>query len=163
MERRLGEKQHCVTVVAEGAGQHLFKEESRLEDASGNILHHDIGQFLRTQIGSYLSARGVEHSIKYIDPSYMIRSVPAHGTDAVYCLHLAENAAHAAMSGRTDMVVGHWHGCFTHVPVELATRERRKIDPSGQLWQSVLRVTRQQRYWRRPAAQAGDRPATPVE
>ena len=90
----------------------------------------------------------MEHSLKYFDPSYVIRSVPARGTDAVFCLLLAENAVHAALAGRTNVVIGHWHDRFVHVPIALSTRERRRIDPGGQLWQSVLGVTLQQRYWR---------------
>jgi len=147
LERRLLAKQHAVIVVAEGAGQDLFKDLPEQRDASGNILHHDIGLFLRERIDEYLTRRGVEHHIKYFDPSYQIRSVPARGTDAVFCLHLGENAVHAAMAGRTNMVVGQWHGHFTHVPIPLAVRQRRKIRPCEQLWQSVLAVNRQADYW----------------
>jgi 6-phosphofructokinase 1 len=146
LERRLAEKNHVVIVVAEGAGQDLMQGEV-CKDASGNIKHNDIGQFLKEQISGHLAARGIDHSIKYFDPSYLIRSVPAHGTDAIFCLHLAENAVHAAMAGKTNMVVGYWHGQFTHVPIDLAVAERRKLNLQGQLWQSVLATTRQERYW----------------
>jgi 6-phosphofructokinase 1 len=147
LERRLKVKNHAVIVVAEGAGQHLIEGEENRRDASGNQLHRDVGPWLKARIGAYLADKGIDHTVKYFDPSYVIRSVPAFGTDAVFCLHLAENAVHAAMSGRTDMIVGHWNGHFTHVPIALAIRERRKIDPFGQLWQSVLGVTRQELYW----------------
>lgn len=146
VRKRLAIKDHMVIVAAEGAGQDLM-EGKEVRDASGNIVKKDIGIFLRQAIGADLDKHGIEHSIKYFDPSYMVRSVPARGTDAVFCLHLAENAVHAAMSGRTNMVVGHWQGQFTHVPIALATRERRVIDPNGQIWQSVQAVTRQERYW----------------
>ena len=147
LAKRLAEKQHAVIVAAEGAGQDLFGAEAGVVDASGNVVHQDIGIFLRERIGHYLRRCRVEHSLKYFDPSYVIRSVPARGTDAVFCLLLAENAVHAALAGRTSVVIGHWHDRFVHVPIALATRERRKIDPGGQLWQSVLGVTLQQRYW----------------
>ncbi len=142
LARRLERSHHAVIVVAEGAGQHLIAEAANtVKDASGNVLHKDIGLFLKERIAEYLKQQKIEHAIRYFDPSYLVRGVPAEGTDAVFCLHLAENAVHAAMSGRTDMVVGHWHGRFTHVPISLATARRRTIDTTGQLWQSVLGAT----------------------
>ncbi len=147
IERRLAEKNHIVIVVAEGAGQDLFDDGVKEFDASGNPRFKDIGIFLKDRIDEHLTQRGIEHSIKYFDPSYLVRSVPAHGTDAIFCLHLAENAVHAAMAGKTNMMVGYWQGNFTHVPIALAVKERRTVNPAGQLWQSVLGVTRQQRYW----------------
>lgn len=147
LERRLEEKHHAVIVVAEGAGQELVQaRETEERDASGNLLHKDIGLFLNSRITAHLKERGVEHSVKYFDPSYIIRSIPARGTDAVFCLHLAQHAVHAAMAGMTNVVIGHWHDQFTCVPIHLATRSRRKIQPQGQLWQSVLHVTQQEQY-----------------
>jgi 6-phosphofructokinase 1 len=150
LERRLKLKQHAVIVVAEGAGQDLFKAFERRKDASGNQLHEDVGTFLRDEIGSYLKARGVEHSVKYFDPSYLIRSVPARGTDPIFCLHLAQNAVHAALAGFSNLVVGYWHGEFTYIPIDLAVRARRKIHPNEQLWQSVLTSTRQEKWLSAP-------------
>ncbi len=158
IKRRLAIKNHAVIVVAEGAGQGLFEQTGTSRDASGNIVFSDIGLLLKDRIGGYLSRQRIEHSIKYLDPSYIIRSVPAYGTDAVYCLHLAENAVHAAMAGKSGMVIAHWHGNFIHVPVSLAVRERRRIDPKNQLWQSVLGATRQNDYFyaRRSEGEGGD-------
>jgi 6-phosphofructokinase 1 len=137
LAQRLARKRHAVIVVAEGAGQELFRELPETRDASGNVIHHDIGLFLRDRISAYLKSQRIDHAMKYFDPSYLIRGIPARGTDAVFCLHLAENAVHAAMAGRTNMVVGHWHGRFTHVPIALAVQRRRKLDPDGQIWKSV--------------------------
>jgi len=147
LEHRLAKRHHAVIVVAEGAGQQLFEGAEAKRDASGNILHQDIGIYLKDKISSYLRERKVDFSMKYFDPSYEVRSVTARGTDAVFCLHLAENAVHAAMAGKTNLVVGYWNGHFTHVPIALATRQRRHIDLHGQLWRSVLMATRQQEYW----------------
>lgn len=147
LKRRLTIKDHAVVVVAEGAGQEFFTEQEAKTDASGNVRFQDIGVYLKERIDEDLSRDGIEHSVKYFDPSYMIRSVPAHGTDAIFCLHLAQNAVHAAMAGRTSMVAGYWHGQFTHVPISLATHKQRRIDPQAQLWQSVLQVTAQSSYW----------------
>ena len=148
VRKRFETKDHMVIVAAEGAGQDLM-DGKELRDASGNVLHKDIGIFLKHELQNYLKEHNITGSVKYFDPSYLVRSVPARGTDAVFCLHLAENAVHAAMSGRTNMVVGHWQDQFTHVPIALATRERRKIDTDGQVWQSLLASTRQLRYWDR--------------
>jgi 6-phosphofructokinase 1 len=144
LERRFARgKTHAVLVVAEGAGQDLFRDLPEARDASGNLLHHDIGDYLVARIKQHFSSSGTEISIKYFDPSYIVRSVPAKGTDAIFCYQLAENAVHAAMTGRTDMVVGSWADAFTHVPIPLAIMERQKIDIDGPLWHAVLSSTRQ--------------------
>ncbi len=143
--KRLALKQHAVIIVAEGAGQDLMAGK-KSKDKSGNVLHNDIGTFLRDEIKSYFKENKAEVSVKYFDPSYIIRSIPASGMDSIFCLHLAQHAVHAAMAGMTDVVVGNWHGYFTYVPIPLATSSRRKIDPHGQLWQSVLLTTRQLKY-----------------
>jgi 6-phosphofructokinase 1 len=98
---------------------------------------------LKKSISDYFSTHGLELNLKYIDPSYNIRRVPANPFDAVYCMRLAHNAVHAAMSGRTEMVVGRWRGRFVHVPMQLTTRDRNQVDPNGDLWLSVLESTGQ--------------------
>ena len=139
---RLERRGHAVIVVAEGAGQSLM--ESTLErDASGNIKYGDIGTFLRDQIKEHFKRTGTEISIKYIDPSYTIRSMPANAHDSAFCLLLGQSAVHAGMSGRTNMVVGFWNHEFTHIPIGLAVSARKKIDPGGMLWSSVLASTGQ--------------------
>lgn len=140
LENRLKDKGHAVILVAEGAGQEFFEGEKD-KDASGNILHDDIGIFLEDKIKSYFKERDTEVNVKYFDPSYMIRSTPAYGTDAVFCMMLAQNAVHAAMAGRSDIVIGHWNDRFTHVPIPLATRERKKIDLHSALWNGVKSIT----------------------
>ena len=140
LENRLKDKGHAVILVAEGAGQEFFDGEKD-KDASGNILNKNIGLFLKDKIKSYFKERNTEVNVKYFDPSYMIRSLPAYGTDAVFCMLLAQNAVHAAMAGCSDIVVGHWNDSFTHVPIALATRERKKIDLQGALWNGVKSIT----------------------
>lgn len=147
LERKLDRTNHAVIVLAEGAGQALFKEAEVKKDASGNILKHDIGVFLKDEIGEYFKKTGADISIKYLDPSYHIRSVAAISSDAIFCHLLAENAVHAGMAGKTNMVIGHWNNYFTHVPIDLATHERRKIDLDGALWKGVLSMTRQNDYF----------------
>ncbi|MDT8391401.1 MAG: ATP-dependent 6-phosphofructokinase [Lentisphaeria bacterium] len=147
IERRLEISDHIVIVVAEGAGQELMKHEDVGQDPSGNNHLKDIGLFLKEKISAYLAERKIDYSIKYFDPSYLVRSVPARGTDAIFCLMLGTHAAHAGMAGKTAMVVGHWNGQFTHVPVDLAVMERRKINPSGALWKAVLGSTQQHQYF----------------
>ena len=98
---------------------------------------------LRQRIIADFAAAGEELSLRYVDPGYAIRSVPANGWDAVYCLRLAQAAVHAAMAGRTAMVVGRWHGRFVHIPISVATGSRNQVDPDGDLWMSVLEATGQ--------------------
>ncbi len=141
LENRLKSKHHAVIIVAEGAGQEFFAGEKNGMDASGNILHKDIGLFLKEKIKTYCKGRNLEVNVKYFDPSYMIRSTPAYGTDAVFCMMLAQNAVHAAMAGCSDIVIGHWRDHFTHVPIALATRERKKIDLHSALWSGVKLIT----------------------
>jgi 6-phosphofructokinase 1 len=144
LRQRLERSSHAVIVVAEGAGQHLF-DGSHGTDASGNARLHDVGLHLKQRITEHFASLGRELNLKYIDPSYNIRSVPANPYDSGYCIRLAHNAVHAAMSGRTEMVVGRWHGRFVHVPMPLAIHERYQVDPNGDLWMSVLESTGQPR------------------
>ena len=129
-------------VVAEGAGQDLVGGDDK-RDGSGNIKHRDIGVFLRDAIVRRFRESNTPIGLKYIDPSYAIRSVPATPHDSAFCLLLGHNAVHAGMSGRTDMVVGFWNQLFTHVPIALAVSKRSTIDPEGALWSSVLASTGQ--------------------
>src|SRR4051812_19424589 len=145
---RIERRGHAVVVVAEGAGQDLMGQVSGATDASGNARLGDIGQFLKQQITDHFARIGVELNLKYIDPSYAIRSVPANPFDSVYCIRLAHNAVHAAMSGRTEMVVGRWNARFVHVPMAMAIRESNQVDPNGDLWMAVLESTSQPREFR---------------
>lgn len=138
---RMNRKHHAVIIVAEGAGQNLFANADRKKDASGNILHEDIGVLLKDEIAAYFKAHNVEINTKYFNLGYSIRSVSAEGDDAVFCAMLAQSAAHAAMAGKTDVMVGHWGGEFTHVPIALATRQRKKIDLETPLWSCVKSLT----------------------
>jgi 6-phosphofructokinase 1 len=141
LRRRLHRKSHAVILVAEGAGQDLVGVDG--VDASGNRRLGDIGAFLKDAIADHFRALGEAVSVKYIDPSYMIRSAPANPDDSVFCFQLAGNAVHAAMSGRTALLIGLWNGHFVHVPMQKAVSRRKKIDPSGAFWQSVLDNTGQ--------------------
>ena len=145
MRKRVEQRGHAVVVVAEGAGQDLIESASNGTDASGNAKLHDIGVFLRQKIADDFAKAGTELNLKYIDPSYAIRSVSANPYDSVYCIRLAHNAVHAAMAGRTEMVVGRWHGRFVHIPIPLAVSRRNQVDPDGDLWMSVLEATGQPR------------------
>jgi 6-phosphofructokinase 1 len=143
LRERLIRRNHAVIVVAEGAGQELVQAGESQYDKSGNIKLGDIGAFLRQQIAEYFTRAGIEINLRYIDPSYMIRGVPANAFDAIYCIRLAHNAVHAAMCGRTETLVGRWHGRFVHIPMPLAIERRHTIDPDGDLWMSVLESTGQ--------------------
>ncbi|MGH3935748.1 MAG: ATP-dependent 6-phosphofructokinase [Pseudonocardiaceae bacterium] len=143
LERRVRERGYAVVVVAEGAGQELLDGEEAANDASGNAGLRDVGALLRRRFAEHFAAAGIEACIRFIDPSYAIRSVPANPYDSVYCVRLAQAAVHAAMSGRTEMVVGRWRRRFVHIPMALAVSKRNQVDPHGDLWMSVLEATGQ--------------------
>jgi 6-phosphofructokinase 1 len=147
LRQRLEQRSHAVIVVAEGAGQDLCQATGE-RDASGNIKYGDIGVFLRDRIMEHFKKIGVEINLKYIDPSYTIRSVSANAHDSAFCLLMGQSAVHAGMAGRTGMIVGFWNHKFTHVPTSLAVSQRKKIDPEGDLWSSVLASTGQPRDMR---------------
>lgn len=146
LERRFASgKDHAVIVVAEGAGQKFFQGAAE-KDASGNVLKQDIGHYIRDTISAHFKAKKMDHAVKYFNPSYTIRSVPAKGTDAIRCYMLARNAVHAAMAGRTDCVVGEVGEFYTLVPIALATIERQHLNLNGDLWRSVMGATSQERF-----------------
>jgi 6-phosphofructokinase 1 len=143
IDRRLAERGHAVVIVAEGAGQDLLADCDLGVDASGNQRYGDIGIFLKDQLTVHFRSKRTELNLKYIDPSYIIRSVPAAPEDRVFCFNLGRNAVHAAMAGKTGMVIARWHQRFVHLPVDLVTSGRRKVDAQGDLWRSVLESTGQ--------------------
>ncbi len=140
-------KSHAVIVVAEGAGQDLIQGEPEARDASGNILKKDVGEFLKRKISDFMREKGIPSSVKYFDPSYTIRSVPAKGTDAIRCYMLARNAVHAAMAGRTSCVVGNLGESYCLVPIKLATIDRQTLSLKSDLWRSVMDATGQEYYF----------------
>ena len=146
LHRRMVERHHAVVVVAEGAGQDLLAQESD-RDPSGNRKKADVGIFLRDRIAAYFKEKGTEVNLKYIDPSYIIRSVPANSQDARLCDAYARHAVHAAMAGKTDLIVGDWHGVYVHVPISLAVASRKKIDVESDLWHAVIAATGQPQAW----------------
>jgi len=143
LTRRMQAKHHALIVVAEGAGQKFFDGAEARRDKSGNLLHDDIGLYLKDRILADLRGRGMDVSLKYIDPSYIIRSAAAIAGDSEFCNLLAHNAVHAAMSGRTDFVVGYWNQNFTLLPIPAAVSQRKKIGLESELWFSVLEATGQ--------------------
>ena len=143
VRRRVQERGHAVLVVAEGAGQEHVEGEQPGTDASGNVRFGDIGRLLRKKIIEHLDASGIESNVRYFDPSYAIRSVPANPFDSAYCLRLAHAAVHAAMAGRTETLVGRRRRRFVHIPMPLAVSRRNHVDPAGDLWLSVLEATGQ--------------------
>lgn len=149
IERILAKHGHAVIVVAEGAAQDLVDPEPRgpETDRSGNAKLRDVGVFMRDRIVEHFAKLGRDVTLKYIDPSYTIRSVPASAADSVYCWNMARNAVHAAMAGNTKMLIGRWHGRFVHVPMHLAIRARKRVDPTDELWTSVIEATGQPRLF----------------
>ncbi len=143
LEQRMDRRSHAVMVVSEGAGQHLFGESDLGRDASGNQRYQDIGMHMKTEIVGHFKKLGKPVDLKYIDPSYTIRSVPANCDDSLLCDQLARHAAHAAMAGRTDILIGQMNGRFVHLPIPMVVATRRQVDLEGELWAAVLATTGQ--------------------
>ena len=143
LRTRLEKRHHALVVVAEGAGQYFFDSDTLKKDASGNIKNNDIGLFLKEKISEEFKAENFPFTLKYIDPSYIIRSAPANANDSKFCGLLAQNAVHAAMAGKTDFVIGHWNNMFTLLPIPIAVSKSKKIDIDGELWWNVLESTGQ--------------------
>ncbi len=142
---RLQNRRHAVVVVAEGAGQHLFSGDSDGDatDASGNARLQDIGLLMKDRISEYLRLMEVPFTLKYIDPSYLIRSAPATASDSLFAGILGQMAVHAALAGKTGVFVGFWNDRFTHVPLAAAVAGEKRLDPQGNRWQSVIECTGQ--------------------
>ncbi|KNC76580.1 hypothetical protein SARC_10927 [Sphaeroforma arctica JP610] len=145
IENRFKTRDHCVIVVAEGAGQDNFKSEGT--DASGNVKYGDIGVLLRDRLGAIMKEKKIDVTIKYIDPSYTIRSAPTNASDSVFCVQLAQMATHAAMAGKTGAIVGMLNAQFVHIPIAKSVSERKKVDVKGNTFQSLLDNTGQPGSW----------------
>jgi 6-phosphofructokinase 1 len=143
LEARVTNRGHAVIVVAEGAGQKFFSDLTQHKDASGNIRLNDIGVFLKETIKRHFTDKNIPVNIKYIDPSYMIRSLPANANDSVFCGFLGRDAVHAGMAGKTKLVIGHWNNHFVHLPMEATIGRRKQVRPKGKLWTTVLESTGQ--------------------
>ncbi|MHA7863554.1 ATP-dependent 6-phosphofructokinase [Flagellimonas marinaquae] len=142
LEERLEQKKHAVIVVAEGAGQQLFTKKEEVKDASGNVQHQDIGVFLKEKIADHFKGKRPV-TIKYIDPSYIVRCAPANSSDSVYCSRLAYHAVHGAMAGKTKFVASKINNRYVYIPITEVTKKRKKIDLEGEFWFSVLQSTGQ--------------------
>lgn len=144
LKQRLDRSETTVIVVAEGAGQRLLPPSDET-DRSGNPGLANVGLFLKEAICNAFGRRS-RFAMKYVDPSYTIRSAPARPGDAIFCGYLAQAAVHAGMAGKTGLSVGRSNGAFTNIPLRRLVRQRKQVDPEGQLWLSVLESTGQPFY-----------------
>ncbi|MDR2102173.1 MAG: ATP-dependent 6-phosphofructokinase [Treponema sp.] len=142
LEDRLTKRKHAVIIVAEGAMQDMLIKEKKT-DAGGNLKMADVGTYLRDRIQKYFDEKKIEINLKYIDPSYMIRSAPATPSDSIYCERLGNAAAHAAMAGKTKVIIGLINNEFVHLPMKAAVSHRNHVDPEGNLWRDTLDATHQ--------------------
>ncbi|MCD4718421.1 MAG: ATP-dependent 6-phosphofructokinase [Desulfobacula sp.] len=147
LEDRIIHRKHAVIIVAEGAGQNLFDDQENQFDPSGNVVLRDIGLFLKDKISQWFKAKDIPVSLKYIDPSYIIRSLPANANDSVFCGFLGRDAVHAGMAGKTKLLVSFWNNHYVHVPMDASAGKRKNMDPQGRLWQSVLEATGQDAFF----------------
>ena len=143
LKKRIELKHHAMIVVAEGAGQHLFTDKTSEKDGSGNIKPKDIGIYLKDKIASFFKTAQIPVALKYIDPSYIIRSATTTANDSKFCSQLAQNAVHGAMAGKTGFVAGIWSDTFTYLPIFATLTGRKKIDLESELWWNVIEATGQ--------------------
>jgi 6-phosphofructokinase 1 len=143
LKQRMLIKSHAVIAVAEGAGQDLLAADASERDASGNVKLKDIGPFLCEKIKAFFKKEGMPAVLRYFDPSYQVRSRPANCEDALLCDLFARHAVHAAMAGKTGVVIGFLHERFIHVPIELLATHTKRLDPASGWWRSVLAATGQ--------------------
>jgi 6-phosphofructokinase 1 len=145
LRRRLQKRRHALIVVAEGVAERLLANPDREapRDASGNLIYNDVGLHLKDRISRHFKKTGFPVRVRYLDPSYYVRSLPAIPTDSIFCQNLAHHAVHAAMSGRTRLVVATCNGIYCHIPLEAVVLGRQFIDPRGPLWTSALQTTGQ--------------------
>ena len=142
LEERLKKRHHAVIVVAEGAMQDKLLKEKKT-DAGGNIKMADVGVYLRSRILNYFEEKKMEINLKYIDPSYAIRSAPANPGDSIYCERLGNAAAHAAMAGKTKLIIGLVNNEFVHLPIKSVITHRNKVNPESSLWRDTIDATHQ--------------------
>lgn len=143
LEERIKTRGHAVIVVAEGAGQKYFNNLPEEKDASGNVKKYDIGLFLKERIEQHFQLKKIPINLKYLDPSYIIRSVTANAADSIFCGFLAQMAVHAGICGKTDMLIGLWNNVYVNIPNAVCLQGRKKIDTNGPLWMSVRESTGQ--------------------
>jgi 6-phosphofructokinase 1 len=143
LKRRLENRHYAVVIVAEGAGQDLFEDAAIEKDLSGNVKKKDIGLFLKDKISKYFDSIDFPHTLRYIDPSYIIRSSTANANDSKLCSLLAQNAVHGAMAGKTAFVVGLWNSQTVYLPIALTVKERKKVNLESELWFNILETTGQ--------------------
>lgn len=155
LEQRITSRRHAVIIVAEGAGQYFFDHSNAKRDASGNLKLGDVGIYLKDRINAHFKDKPQNVTLKYIDPSYTIRSAAAGANDQFHCLRFAQNAVHAAMAGKSGLLIGYWHGNMTHVPMRALSGIKHQINPKGELWFSVLELTGQPAVMGRPESMQG--------
>ena len=142
LNERLKKRNHAVIIIAEGAMQDQLLKEKKT-DAGGNLKMADVGTYIRSRILKYFEEKDIEINLKYIDPSYAIRSAPAIPDDSIYCERLGNAAVHAAMAGKTKLIIGLVNNEFVHLPIKTVISHRSTIDPESSLWRDTLDATHQ--------------------
>jgi 6-phosphofructokinase 1 len=143
LRRRIKEQGYAVVVVAEGAGEELLGV-SEVKDAGGNRALPEIGPYIQKMAREYFARFDEEATIKYVDPSYSVRSIPANAADALYCQQLAMDAVHGCMAGLTGFSVGVVNKSPVYIPIPLLVQTSpRNLDPHGMTWTQILAMTGQ--------------------
>ena len=142
LEDRIKKRRHAVIVIAEGALQDQLVKDKKF-DAGGNAKMADVGVYIRSRIIKHFEEKGIEINLKYIDPSYAVRSAPANPDDSIYCERLGNAAVHAAMAGKTKIIIGLVNNRFVHLPIKMVITHRNKVNPESSLWRDTIDATHQ--------------------
>ncbi|KAL4567788.1 hypothetical protein LXL04_023382 [Taraxacum kok-saghyz] len=154
VEKRLKDNGHMVIVVAEGAGQELLAAESlnsptAQQDASGNKLLQDVGLWISDKIKRHFARQtSMPITLKYIDPTYMVRAVPSNASDNVYCTLLAQSCVHGVMAGYTGFTSGLVNGRQTYIPFNRITEKQNNVVITDRMWARLLSSTNQPSFLR---------------
>jgi 6-phosphofructokinase 1 len=147
--KQVRKKKYAVVVVSEGAGQDIVEATDMTEKGSGNKVLAPIAEYIRDKISDYFEKEGEDTRMKYIDPSYMVRGVPANSSDSLYCSELAQNAVHCSMAGFTGFSVGLVNNTLVMIPIPLLTATSPRMmslqKKGGEIWNRVIAMTGQPR------------------
>ena len=133
VNEKLDEKDHCILVVAEGVN-------TRVVDGNGPVtVDGDVGPWLCAQLKANLESI----SLKYVDPSYAVRSAPSNAADTIFCSRLAQHAAHGALGGSTAFAVGTVNTHYVEIPLQDFANRAAVCAVTGRIFGDLVRSTGQ--------------------
>ena len=141
--QRMQVKEHCVIVVSDGA---RFSVKD-YKTSNGRPVE-DIGLVIKKEIIEKSEELGIEVNLKYMDPTYVVRAVPANEYDCNLCAKLAESAVHCAFAGFTNFSVGMINNKPCMIPLEkMCGKSERKVEFNSDDYLMLLASTGQPSFY----------------